>query len=208
MSDKNNEANKNQENGLENIPNQIDLMFSNLQMASGVKYSDNYGNVKISNENNIVSPQTANKNGIDYKPIRMSRTEYMNMVKNQGNFIRKKYVPEENPKPIAQLAQPIFQNEQNTNKKFGLHQENNKKNSKNLKFDVIDEQNQNLENDNHNNNCNIHEENTTNEVIDRVGVKNYEHNRTALENKKSSKKKNDNIIINNPIYLKELLLCD
>lgn len=206
--DKPNEANKNQENCSENIPNQIDLMFSNLQMASGVKYSDNYGNVKISNENNIASPQIVNKNGMDYKPIRMSRTEYMNIVKNQGNFIRKKYIADEKPKPITHVAQPFSQNDQNNNKKFAVNQENTKKSGKNWKFDVIDEQNQILENDNNSNNNISHEENTTKEVIDRVGVKNYEHNRTSFENKKGSKKKNDNIIINNPIYLKELLLCD
>lgn len=203
LSDKSNEIDQkphhqNQFFNIENIPNQGELMLSNLKMAPGVKYSDNSGNIKYSDSHNS-TPQLLPKNGTENQPIRMSRTEYMNMVKNQGNFIRKNYVSNEPPR---QIPSQIVNNEQSV--KGGVH-EKEKRNSNILKFAAIDEKSQNLENDN----ISVKEE-ENHEVIDRVGVKNYEHNRNNFEeNKKNGgKKRNDNIIINNPVYLKELLLCD
>jgi len=200
FSEKSNELDLNirkQTSSLENIPNQADLMFLNLKINPGVRYSDNVGNIKT-NENNpqsqIVSIFTSN--AIE-KPIRMSRNDYLNMVKNQGNFIRKKYVNEALKVPIKETVSKNF------------IQEKEKKTNRNPKIDIIDEKSQNLENENDNS---FHED-EKNIVIDRVGNSishncNYNYKRGSLENNKVNKKNENFIVINNPLYLKELLLCD
>lgn len=182
---------KKEVSSLENIPNQADLMVSNMKMNPGVKYSDNIGNVKT-NENRY-NPQIG---GSFEKPIRMSRSEYMELVKNQGNYLRKKYVAfeENNANEIKTIKSEIVVK----------NQEKHKKNMKKQQFDIIDEKSQGMENDNSQQEEN---NNQNGEVIDRVGTKVYQHNNARREENKG-KKKNDNIIINNPIYLKELLLCD
>ena len=203
FADKSNELDlniKKQPASLENIPNQADLMFSNMKLNPGVRYSDNVGNIKT-NENKIYSPQTQifssyNSNTIE-KPIRMSRNDYLNMVKNQGNFIRKKYIDEAIKIPIKETVSKNF------------IQEKERKNNKNPKIDIIDEKSPNLENENDNS---VHEE-ERNTIIDRVGNSksnnyNYNYKRGSVENNKANKKNENVIVINNPLYLKELLLCD
>ena len=182
---------KKEVSSLQNIPNQADLMVSNMKMNPGVKYSDNIGNVKT-NENQY-NPQIGGLGSFE-KPIRMSRSEYMELVKNQGNYMRKKYVSSEENKTeeIKTIKSEIVVK----------NLEKPKKNQKKRQFDIIEEKSQGMENDN-----SQHEENNQNgEVIDRVGTNVYQHNVRREENK--GKKKNDNIIINNMVYLKELLLCD
>jgi len=189
---------KKETSNIENILNQADLMISNLKINPGVRYSDNIGNIKT-NENQYNSPQMNSMSNFE-KPIRMSRTDYLNMVKNQGNFVRKKYISDE----TREMKPPMPIKNEAVSKNSNSEKEKGKKPNKNLKFDIIDEKSQQMENDN-----SVHEENQQKDdtqIIDRVGIKVYQHNRSKEEIK--GKKKSDNIIINNPIYLKELLLCD
>ena len=199
LSDKSNELENNQKeiSSLENIPNQAELMFSNIKIKPGVKYSDNIGNIKT-NENKNYSPQIFAINPTE-KPIRMSRSDYLNMVKNQGNFIRKKYIAEENN--LIKNKIPTI------HPKISSIQEKELKYKKNPKIDIIDEKSQHLENDG-----SFHEGIEKPLIIDRVGNRNENKNnynyKFNVENNKGKKKNENIIVINNPLYLKELLLCD
>lgn len=199
LADKSNELNskiKNEEiYSVESIPNQLDLMVSNLKINPGVRYSDNSGNIKT-NENKFSSAPMFPESDSLARPIRMSRSDYMNLVKSQGNFIRKKYVSEEAAnKPFPHSRPEPAQISLNQKK---VSEPKGNKFNKFCEIDAIDEKSLHMENDNSGHAEPIEKK----EVIDRVGGQVYQHNQN------NGKKKIDNVIINNPIYLKELLLCD
>lgn len=185
------EMNKNQENSKETTnKNQGDLIFQNIKLANGVVYTDKNGNKK---ETIISSLKKSHQNIISFeKPFRMSRSEYNEIIKNKGNFFRKKYVNEE--EHPSHLKKDSYLNNFSP---------------KNQNIEIIDEKSFVQENESlHQKLHEIQAQEKLNESLKEIKtiVKDLSNNdkRQAYSYKKA--KKNNNVVhINNPLYLKLLV---
>lgn len=185
------EINKGQDNSNENFKTQGqgDLIFQNIKLADGVVYTDKNGNKK----GNTFSLRKSQPNINSFeKPFRLSRSEYNEIIKNKGNFSRKRYLNEEehssHPKKESYM---------------------NHFSPKNKNIEIIDEKSFVQENESlHQNGYETGHQERMNESLKEIKtiVKDLSNNdkRPAYSNQKA--KKNNNIVhINNPLYLRLLV---